>query len=346
VRAWFLLAAIGSLGACSLLVETGDLAGGGGGASTTSSSSSGSSTGGSGEPRDAGPDAPLPGTVDAEPPVGCPAAGRTCIADAPAGWTGPLVVFDGADADVPVCPASMAVARIDAHRGFRSPAPHGCSECKCGPGSGAACTATVLVKAAGCADDGDPKTLAVGGCVVIPSGNAFTIKVAQTGGSCSPNGGFPSLPPATWDTKTRACGAPSLLRTGCEDGKVCAPDAPTPFRAHHCVSKSGDVGCPGGAPYTEKLVANGIADTRTCAGCTCGTPANECEGKGRIGPVSTSCAVPGATTFDVPNDTCNTGASVSMYLLQSVTPKCEPTSAATPSGTLAPSTPTTICCIP
>lgn len=321
-----------SLVACSLLTDTDGLSGGGG------SSSSSSSSGG-------GPDAGGDGETPPAPPLACPNAGRSCVTEAPTGWNGPLIVYDGDEAAAPACPPEMNVARVDAYRGFHEPAAHTCTGCSCGPGQGVMCSPVLKKWDTTCANATDSQKLSPGFCVKVAGDTGYSVDFEASGGSCNPVGGVPSLPPIPWDSKTRACGAPELLRTGCPSGQICAPDPPYPFRAKHCISRGGDVDCPG-APYTEKLVATDVDDQRGCTKCTCGPPTSECRGTGAQTSSPNCAGIPQFKQFPA---SCDSDAD-DRYLMVStagpISSKCELTAPAAPTGAVAPGGPTTICCTP
>lgn len=352
-RAWLVIGVSGAvvLTACSLLTDTDGLTGGtpDGGASSggTNKSDGGASSGGTSGGRagdDGGPGDD--GSVDPVPALACPNAGRSCVADAPDGWTGPLIVYDGDENGVPKCPAEMNVAKVDTHRGFHAPAASTCSDCTCLSGSGVMCKAQLSATAGDCSDPNGTQDLTIGKCASV-GGDAFKVTFTATGGSCPASGGLVQRAAIPWDSKTRACGADGLLRTGCPDGQICAPDPPSPFRAKHCVSKSGDVECP--APFTEKLLTNGVNDTRGCTSCSCGPPANDgCTGSAQVWNNTTTCSGIFPQNVMVGGDGCTPVTAGSMKLLfASATPsKCTPTGPAVPTGDVTAGAAVTVCCLP
>ncbi len=338
------LMTVASVSACSLLVDTGGLTAGEPAAKgpTTSDAATPTEAGSGGNGGGA-----LDGSVEAAPAVGCPAPAHSCIPGAPDGWSGPLVVYDGPENDVPTCPSSMALARIDAHAGFSAPPTHACSACSCANGSGATCTAQLeSYKDSDCTGTSSTDEL-VTTCKAL-TGAGFKVGVTIKGGSCSPIGGIPTRPTPSWTSAVRACSAPSLLRTGCSDGMVCTPDAPTPFKTRHCISQAGDVACPGSV-YTEKTLAvSALDDTRACTKCTCGSPANSCTGSVQIYANSTCSGSPQSVT--IPRPTCTTpppaagSASVRLVTAFAGALTCPPSGGGAPTGGVAPSGFATICC--
>lgn len=342
------LACAGVIGAChsySSSDGSGDVADGG---SPDAVSPGQTTDGGSSGSSDAGDN----GSVDAAPPEGCPSAGRSCVPDAPDGWTGPLFVYDGDDSAVPHCPSTMALARINAHRGFHDPTTAGsCSDCDCTNAIGQTCGGSINVGDATCGG-ATSKTLMPGQCASAPGGAGYTITETVSGGQCNPIGGIPQGGDATWDSATRACGAPSLLRTGCSDGEVCAPTPDNPFRSKLCVSKTGDVDCPTGSPYNVKLLTNGEDDERKCLpACACNAPTGgTCTTSFAFGyPGSTNCS--GVFSMvTLPITSCTVAPNGGFSLMANIGGgaqggSCTPVNQTpTFSGTVTANDPVTVCC--
>lgn len=339
----------GATATCTLFVDTHHLSEGG--EATLDGASL--EDGGGGIPRDdAAPrdggdwprrDGALDGSVEPEPAKGCPAAGRTCVAEPPLGWFGPLLVYYGREDNTPSCPASMAIAQIDAHDSFTA-SPGTCSECKCSTGWSQNCSATITQYAsADCSGDVRSTNALKASCLKVTAGS-YTIDLTASNGACSPSGGTASRPQVAWGLKVRACGAPSLLRTGCPAGTICAPDSPSPFEARHCITKPGDVDCPA-TTYTEKLVAVGeVEDTRDCTPCECARPpctgmahkfgGSVCAGLGSVRSLPTSCT---------PEDA---GIWMSLDTATVQPSSCAVESGGSPSGTVTAKDVDTICCAP
>ncbi|MBX3202710.1 MAG: hypothetical protein KF894_31580 [Labilithrix sp.] len=339
LRALTALVVAGPLTACALLLDTSDLSSG----AEDSATSDGAAREADGDGVQL--DGALDGSVEPAPALGCPAAGHSCVPEPPSGWVGPLLVYDGPENGTPSCPAAMALARIDAHTGFAQPAPHACSACSCASGSGVTCTAYLAQHDKASCTGVASTTELTASCQKLAS-PGFAVTFKHSGGSCPPTGGVPSLTPVPWTAKTRACGAPSLLRTGCPSGNVCTPDAPSPFGARHCITTVGDVACPSG-PYSKKLVAVGsLADDRGCTACTCGAPENNCSGTAHYFDDDTCSGIP--NTAALPLACLPGGPSMSTRLVSatSITPNCKPGSDSKPTGSVAPAELATICCAP
>jgi hypothetical protein len=186
-----------------------------------------------------------------------------------------------------------------------------------------------------------------GPCNVSVSSAAPTV----TGGSCAAKGGQSTVPPLSWAILGKACGG-SAIGAGCGAGNVCQPKPPLPFISGVCIYKSGDVMCPGD-PFTQKHVFYGNAvDTRACTACQCG------------GVVGGSCAVEMSVYSDALFSTCTTGIATfnaggcanlngnpSVYgrkatITQAPSGGTCPPSGGQPTGSVAPSDPTTFCCVP
>jgi hypothetical protein len=162
---------------------------------------------------------------------------------------------------------------------------------------------------------------------------------------CKPSAGS-ALPPAPkWKTLALGCGSLSLSPGECTGGSVCVPQPGAPFLGGACVLRTGDEQCPAG-PYTKRSVVFGAAeDTRACSECSCGGPAGgSCQGTlslksgvGCTGQSLGSAAVPG----------CAAKPSGSGYLIANVSfvgATC-PATGGTPTGTVTPTGPTTVCCL-
>lgn len=280
------------------------------------------------------------------PPGTCPNAGYSCVAEPPAGWAGPVILYDGPDIAAPGCPTTMANTVVDGHKGFGAPAAHSCSQCTCAKGTMTCDPQLITTDKPACSGTSSIRGLSIGNCIpatgVSLGFSAFANKV-----DCPANDAVPTRPDPTWTSKVRACSAPSLLRTGCDSGKVCAPDAPSPFQGRHCIVANGDVACPDG-PYTAKtVVASSVDDGRGCAPCQCeGQVGSEyCIGNMQFFPNFSNCTgTPVGLTGTFP---CADGAGSVKLLSVTGTPTCVPVAGTgAPTGEVKPAELTTTCCLP
>lgn len=317
--------------ACSFITDTSGLAG------EIAAGGTGTNT---------GADGGLPGSVEPAPPGTCPAAGYHCVAEAPAGWAGPLIVFDGPDSAVPSCPNTMANSLVDGHRGLIAPAAHTCSACTCGAGT-APCEN--FVYAGTDCYDLETLPLTAGSCLTVGASytQARLVSSFYSGdATCAANQAVATRPEPSWQAKVRACGAPSLLRTGCESGSVCAPEAPTPFEARTCIMAEGDVACPSGPYSAKRAIAASLEDTRDCSACVCASDeAGDCQGTIEL-YTSTNCTgTPNSVTMP-DGAVCRTNPGSVKLVNAAAKPTCKPKSGGDPIGAITAAGVTTLCCVP
>jgi hypothetical protein len=321
-------------GACALLVDSDNLTGGA--TATVDAASS-----------DAGIESDA--SVTPDPPVGCPAAGRSCVPEAPSGWAGPVLLYDGPVEVAPACPSSLAIARVEGNSALVAPAPHTCTACTCAAGGGATCTVKMERYASvACNNDIDIIDVAKGACTSLSGTASIKVSTVSTGGTCPAAGGVVSRAPLVWGSFNRVCGAPELLRTGCPSGSVCTPDSPNPFRSKHCIHRPEDVACPDGV-YTQKtLVVAAIDDTRACSPCTCGPAQNNCAGSAQQFSGTLCFGTQQQSSLEA-LEPCTTTQGVTFRLqdVTSVSPTCLPNSdGGAPIGSVTPSRSETVCCAP
>jgi hypothetical protein len=286
--------------------------------------------------------------ADASPPVppgACPSAGRRCVAAPPQGWDGPLFLYEGAEADVPACPTSMALTRVEAHGGAPTGG-HTCSACSCGPATGITCSAMLTQFNSTTCTNQIGATTPIGTACVTTTVNVDSVSVSltATGGSCAAQGGAATLEPIAWAGAVKACGAPTLLPDGCATGELCAPEPEPPFEARYCIAKKGDEACPPAFP--DRLVAHeDVEDTRACSPCQCSPPAATCTGSLHYYAADANCA--GASQSSPLPVTCRVVADLSGVHVSDLIPagSCTAvTAASTPTGEVKAKAPVTVCC--
>lgn len=341
---------------------------GAGGSSTSSSSGGGGMSGG--EDCLNGMDDDADGQIDCADPDCQPIT--ACVPSVPFGWSGFAALFEGVPAQAPACPSV-----------FPSPNPYlgnhtpiggsaTCGACSCNPATGQACNPPleITVRNATCGNVAN-----FTGNVMMPAGwdgtcygtSGFPAGDVQcngpcnvavtspaptvTGGSCATQGGQATVPPLSWAILGKACGD-STFGGGCGAGSVCQPKPPLPFVSGICIYKSGDNACPG-ATYTQKHVFfGGAMDTRGCTPCQCGAVSGG------------TCTVEMSVYSDNTTHTCNTlqttfnaggcgnlNGNPAVYsrkatVTQPPTGGTCPASGGQPTGSIAPSDPTTFCCVP
>jgi len=208
-----------------------------------------------------------------EPPQPDPCE-QECIAPNPAGWQGPMALWEGsATTQPPDCPAGYADP-TDLYNELI--APDGACTCTC-RAEGQTCDAAIRVFddfacTHSCATL--PTTLAcapVSGCVGS-QGSVRIDSITISGGTCIPK--ISEIPPPTWKYRDRLCQATN--EGSCDDSrKVCAPTPRVPYGAQLCVKK--DVfpnqerpPCPAAYPHFFKELYAEYVDGRECTECTCG----------------------------------------------------------------------------
>ncbi len=272
----------------------------------------------------------------------------TCVADAPSGWIGPAVVYQGAGAPPP-CPTGTSLA-FDAHAGVTAPDAT-CSTCTCGEIADVDCSAPeVRVYASMMCDVAPCATGTVGPtCTLIKTAGQCAgatllylgVSSTASGGSCEESTVTPTVVPATWSSQARAC----TPATTCPGG-VCAD----PGGLALCIYRPGDLACPTGSAYASRsLVFQGLADDRGCSDCTCDPPEATCEGGNVVVTPNVSCGsgianpVPSTCRFDGIPPTLPYYATVTTP--PTATGMCTPRGGA-PRGSATPTEPVTICCRP
>lgn len=309
---------------------------------------------GSTSPADAGHDATSAGDASDGTDAGTDDAATSdcaCVAQAPSGWDGPVLVYEGA-ATAPACGGAYPDEVVE---GGTSPSgdPANCSTCTCSGtgdcgmalefesgGTDASCGgACVNSVSASCA-------LLSPSCVVGQATTWLQTRPPSSAGTgCSPSAQSPSVPATSWAENARACAPDTALeRSSCDTGELCAPDGP--FAGALCVYKAGDVSCPG-AGYTDRRVySTGIADSRDCTACSCGV---ECDYTWHVYDVAdSSCTSPIASLTAADQCVAVTPSSNSIRVgaeITSTTGPCTP-SGGNPTGSVQGQSPVTVCCVP
>ena len=247
-----------------------------------------------------GPAETLPPHKDAGPPTSD--AGETCAGECLPSpeleWDGPMLVWMGAEADAPQCPA---VAPAQTFTGYGYPdVPVTCGNCECSPPSGwcvLPLPLTLTAAAASCADNGPgvahtsfdpsfkwdgtcngdnaiPAAKDCGGVPCVQSVTIAPLTINQDG--CLPK----ALPPVNPPPLT-------IFARGCYDGLLphlcsaqlarCVPTAPGP-EFKQCILLSGyarpqDVPCSPDYPNRSFFYPK---STPHCAPCACEPPTSTC----------------------------------------------------------------------
>lgn len=293
--------------------------------------------------------------------------GFMCVPAAPAGFTGPVALAEGAtQADLPACGGAHPV---ESFTGWGSPqCPFTCSACGCGSPTGVTCDNPTIGMGLN-TGLGEPvcakplTELPIGTCMTISGTyNSYATAAGRaSGGTCTPTGGIPVKPPVGWSA-SRVCGSQAAGGAGCAAGLVCWPKPQTPYLSQACVFGAGDLACPAGG-YTKKhdyYETQDLNDTRDCtSSCACGSPSGvTCPSKvaiysdkiiGREEPCDSSLLLGEDTT---PSTCAKLRSNIGFVKATPVIKfhaggSCTPSGDAVPAGTCTPTGPqTTVCCIP
>jgi hypothetical protein len=220
-----------------------------------------------------------------------------CVPRPPAAWTGPELVWMGAEADAPSCPAVASRESYIGHGDPGSVSPL-CGACACAPPSGScSLPATVTTSSTICPGDGvgayhapfDPPatwggTCTAGGaisagqiCDGVPCVQSITIApLTVKESACQPiEPPKGSTTPPTWGTFARSCYAETPTERCTTTDGLCAPAAPEAgFK--QCISRWGAPDAPSRecpSDYPDRSVFYGdFLDERTCSPCECAAP--------------------------------------------------------------------------
>jgi hypothetical protein len=276
---------------------------------------------------------------------------RACAEAAPAGWTGPSVLYVGTDPS-PSCGGGFATEALFGGTGVTAPAAT-CSTCTCSA-SGSGC-ATYLNLSASTQNDCGGTTCGASvnaSCteVSVPclgSGSGYVTASLPAGApSCSPSTQTPNVTAASFAQRVRAC-APSstLVRGGCDSDEVCAPAAP--FTGPLCIVQAGDHACPSGGYSQRSLAYTSIDDTRSCSACSCD---KDCLYEYRLYDAAADLTCSNAPLVD---ENAGTGCplvtpsagKVRVGVSMTGTGACS-ASGGSPMGSALASGPVTVCCAP
>ncbi len=323
--AWAAVMVVGALGSMAtagascgteFTTTTGGSGGGTGGSSssggTSSTSSSGmSSTSSSGmtgtENCFNGVDDNDNGLIDCADPECDPVAVCVPVFDA---WQGPnATAFTVAGTGVPACPPEWQ-QQGPSFKGGDINAPGFECSCSCGPVQGA-CTGKANLNqylSPGCGGAASSTTVPQGQCNAIAAvGGLLSVKATppQVGsGSCEATTLVTNMPGYSASNKAFLCGpTAALIQGGCADGQVCAA-RPKDAAFDLCIVTDGDHGCPPEYPNAPAEQYYGsFEDSRGCADCTCGNPANVSCG-GQVDLYNDPAACGGVPAQSLPLNTC------------------------------------------
>lgn len=289
--------------------------------------------------------------------------GYTCAPSVPAGWQGPVALWEGGSAaGAPACSKAGGYPDLEvtAMDDLTAPAAQ-CAACRCLAPEGIVCPTAQLgfYTSTSCNVVGSAASITADECHAFvfsgaaPTGLRWEASPAL-GGACRPDlDGTSRLPPLRWDRFARACGS-APEGEGCGTG-ACVPRPSAPFGAGLCIYRRGDFACPAGPYVNRELYFERAADSRSCTECSCSSPSGaSCTGSLTLA-TDRNCSVDlqvlssaGQCTALIPDPTPPDPpflASRSFFYEDTgpVGGSCSPFGGQ-PAGTATPADPVTICC--
>lgn len=265
------------------------------------------------------------------------------------GWHGPAVALRGVGSQpAPQCEGEFGTELLTAWSDVTADV--AVCECSCGAAEGTDCGDGVTIHryTANCVALQD--TYVVGAnCLDIPNlNNPYSWRVetpSPQGGACDVMSDV-ELPEPQFLDAVRLCGAEAAPAGTCDEGQCVA--TPSDEQGGLCYWLEGEHECPMGERTV--LLDGGYSDMRGCTECGCGEPAGECVFEGNLvaGAFgSSSCANALWVGLFAPEECTPVEADVyALQMAELPTPDvaCEP-SGGQPTGDIAPTGLTTMCCI-
>jgi hypothetical protein len=295
------------------------------------------------------------GAIDCADPT---CAGYACAAAAPAGWLGPVALYEDAPAP-PACPAGYGIA-ADSSGGLTAPgadctcacsasgqscsapAAQFYSDVSCSPGS--ACSTAVSVPSGSCTP-------------VAPCGGASVSFNAPTpawsGGTCTPMATADAGPWA-FTTQARLCSwsGSADIPGGCGLATDQCLKKPTGlFQTSFCIYHVGDPppsSCPPGAYANRRVYFSSAVDTRQCTTCSCASPptGGGCSGSIALYSGSTCAGTPAGTlTFGTTACLSLTSPMRALGSYTATVGTCAAASGGVAAGAVQGTGATTVCCM-
>lgn len=286
----------------------------------------------------------------------CPEASHECVPAAPDGWNGPASRAELGKGDVvPVC-ADVIQGGLTAGIEFDETAS---CECSCTTATQVNCSEAVIearedsglsCRMGQCAPGTCPQQdIPQSDCTIMNNNvrGGLNLRVypgAIISGSCEPPTTIEEFSAVEFTANIGLC-ALETSSDGCDSDSLCAPLPETDFAAERCIYQEGEHECPVESPYSERVLSfQGLADTRECAGCSCGLP----QAGTKCGGTVSECA--GATPENEQGVGCAASSTWNGIAGLNYTPdpsavSCVP-SAEAPNvdGALVGAAPVTICC--
>lgn len=280
-------------------------------------------------------------TTSTDPSMGSsesgPGACETCVATAPDGWQGPLVL--GAGETAPSCAAPYTAVVFQAAEGI-SGEDASCG-CECGDPS-VDCDSLQVQYADTCGLPPDVENFDEAGTChnTTPTGESTRAAFAPTSGTevCPPS--LVRTIPDPLLTEVVLCGA-ALSQDTCGADELCAGSIPEGFADTLCIAQEGEHDCPEAYPNARPVFGD-VADSRDCTECSCSSGDNfECSATLELfSDVDCGGTV---TRGDSGADSCFESPASVRFSEPTVTGDCTPSSVDA-IGTVEGEEPITICC--
>jgi hypothetical protein len=260
----------------------------------------------------------------------------------PAGWSGPVVVYEGPQGPVPACPSDYPTVLFHGISGLQAP-PAQCASCTCStPTTTCSLQPVMIFTQAQC--HGTPTQMlpaAEGTCLSVAGmGDIFSQDSPMaSAGACTPDGGAAELPPLTWAAEGVGCGLGDAGVVAEADGGLCAPRPAAPFAGRWCVFRAGATQCPPDFPVVHLWET--IADGRGCSPCTCRSAMATCTGT-TVLYSDTACT---SVVADLTAGACTQQSGVSAFLATTTAgPSTCPPMGGSPIGKVQADRSMTFCC--
>lgn len=276
----------------------------------------------------------------------------SCVAAAPEGWNGPVLLASATDRPASCDDATYAQPSAGGYAGIEA-ADASC-DCDCGVAEAAVCDdeGNLGLHSDPDCDGGFPEAIPIElGCTNIANESPayWTWEPTASGGECEASASV-VVPQLGYTGQLAACGTDATASGACEGDGECVP-APSGDAAL-CWWSEGDVECPeslGGV--REVIYTEDPTDTRGCESCTCGDPEIWCDAPGVVlvgsnDTCNTTQVMPLPPIGLAPGE-CQAASSVLSVFWQVVgTPHtvCDSPSDPQPTGAATPQGPITVCC--
>ncbi len=283
-------------------------------------------------------------------PVDACGAGRMCLGAPPLGWTGPVVIAKGDNAEaLPQCRGAYPGNDFVRFEGFVQPEPAQC-ECSCELTSAGCYMYTYVTNepefAGHCYDIyGSPNSE---GCYELPvpvqNGNlvveTYPIFAGGGGSSCDQQASE-TIPEIPWGAIVQGCTGDHGDEVCGVNNRVCYDRPPDGFEQQICYIAQGDVPCPPNTDYLQKTIRySAVDDDRDCTSCQCGQ-LNYCIDEYEFF-TSDDCSGQPAGTIN--NGTCMQGVTAASVMFDFSGITCPVLSKSEPEGEVKPLDPWTYCC--